>query len=74
MTRAGTITGTQNHALQYVARYETAEYGVIIRHMTGTAMIERGYMTSATRRPFSRETGVCVRLTDKGKVWLHERS
>ncbi len=74
MPPPNTITSTQNHLLQYVGRHETPEYGVIIRYVSGEAMITRGYMTAAPRRRYSREVGICVRLTDKGRKWLDERS
>lgn len=61
---------SQRHALLYVGRYETAEHGVIIRHVTGHRLVERGYMDRARRRPFARTDGLCVRLTAKGRRWV----
>jgi len=62
----------QKHALQYVGRYETPEYGVIIRFVTGETLMARGYMAEAKRRRYSRDGGICVRLTEKGRKWLSE--
>lgn len=64
------ISATQNHTLHYVARYETPEYGVVVRYGTAETLMRRGYLREATRRRFARETGICVRLTDQGKVWV----
>lgn len=64
------LTSIQRRALHYVARYETAVFGVIVRHVTGAALVERGYLTETNqRRRFSRDTGICVRLTLKGIDW-----
>jgi hypothetical protein len=67
---AKTVTANQQHALLYIARYETPEFGVIIRFATAEALVTRGYATSAPRRRFARETGLCVRLTAKGRAWV----
>lgn len=72
MPTPGTLTVTQRHFLLYVERYETPEYGVIVRYGTGETLMSRGYFTEAPRRKYSRTTGLCVRLTDKARRWLAE--
>lgn len=56
----------QRNALFYIDRHETADYGVIVRRVTGQSLINRGWAVEGNRRKFARESGICVRLTDEG--------
>lgn len=64
------LTGPQKHVLHYVARYQTPEYGVVVRFATGEALMRRGYLKEACKRRYTRDTGLCVRLTEQGKAWV----
>jgi hypothetical protein len=56
-------------AILYVGRYETDEFGAIIKG-NYRSLLARGYVVMAERRPFARPDGICVRLTDKGREYM----
>lgn len=60
------MTANQRTALYYIHRHETKDFGVIIRHATAEALVRKGWAKPAHRRKYARESGVCLRLTDKG--------
>jgi hypothetical protein len=67
------LTGRRLAQLDYVARHETPEYGVIIPAVTAESFTRLDLVTRAPRRPFARLTGTCVMTTPEGRKLLNGR-
>ncbi len=61
------MSANQRTTLFYVDKHETNDYGVIVRHVTGEALMRRGWASEARRRKFARDSGLCLQLTDEGR-------
>lgn len=64
------VTYPGRKALLHVQRYEERDYGVLIKENVAEKLFAQGLITSANRRPYARESDVCVRLTEAGRAYL----
>lgn len=64
------VTYPGRKALLHVERFECGEYGVIIRMAVGEKLLADGLVKEANRRWYARESDICVRLTDAGRLYL----
>lgn len=70
MTKSTRVSYPGRKALLRVERFETGDYGVLIGDRVAEKLFAAGLVTSANRRPYARESDVCVKLTAAGREYL----